>query len=125
MRMRRGRSARASALTRALATAELSSKAAMLDFARKTAGEWMRQGVPYVTPLEVLDLLNGGGNGTMAGRPGADPPQAVQAHPRDAERDPVTGCLPVTAPQTGPEKVQAAIKAARGGEAPRGPVGYA
>jgi len=39
--------------------------------------------------------------------------------------DPLTGCLPAAAPQTGLDRVQDAVRRARGGEAPTPPQGYA
>lgn len=91
-----------------------------LELAARVLESWRRQGVQQVGILEVLDLLSGSGDGTVN-------EQAVvarPAHPREAERDPVTGCLPVTAPKTGLDKVAGAVEASRGGPPPPAVQGY-
>lgn len=94
-----------------------------LDLAVRVLESWRRQGIQQVSILEVLDLLSGNGDGTMTERAGAAQPRPV--HPREAERDPVTGCLPVTAPKTGLDKVAEAVEASRGGPPPPAVQGYA
>lgn len=71
----------------------------------------------HVSSVMVLDLLNPRGMWRFVTKP--DP---VTASPDDV--DPLTGCKPVTA-KSGPDKVQDAVRAARGGPAPPQVQGYA
>ena len=100
---------------------------AKLHDAITTVKAWHRAGVPALTPLEVMDLLLNGvlssGNMREPGEEGSPPAQAAP-HPRDDERDPLFGTLPVTAPKSGPDRVQAAVTDHRGGAGPPGVQGY-
>lgn len=110
-------------LQEALARSELTENARAkrrLDDAIATAEAWQRAGIRTLSIMEVMDLLHG--HHDDARQADAKPPAV---HPREAERDPVTGCLPVTAALTGLDKVQAAVQASRGGPAPPQIQGYA
>jgi hypothetical protein len=71
------------------------------------------QGQQTITIRKAMELLGVTWRDPAPDRP-AQPPGT----------DPLTGCAPVI-PQTGPERVQAAVERARGGPAPVQPQGYA
>lgn len=70
----------------------------------------------HVSSVLVLDLLNPRGMWRFT-----DKPEPVAA---EDDLDPLTGCKPVTA-RSGPDKVQDAIRDARGGPPPPAVQGYA
>jgi hypothetical protein len=72
-----------------------------------------------VSSALVLDLLNPRGMWRFI-----DKQPVQQAAPDDDDVDPITGCKPVTA-RSGPDRVQDAVRAARGGPAPPPVQGYA
>jgi hypothetical protein len=74
-----------------------------------------------VSAAKVLDLLNPAGMWRYINHD-TEPMPASPVTEDDV--DPMTGCKPVTA-RSGPERVQDAIKQARGGPAPSAPQGYA
>lgn len=71
-----------------------------------TVSAWHRAGVPALTPLEVIDLLANGVRDAEGPAEEGTPPglASAQPHPREAERDPLFGTLPVTAAPQGPRQ---------------------
>lgn len=85
-----------------------------LDHAISYLGALADQGQTHITVRKAMELL---------GVTWRDPGPADRPAPPEGA-DPITGCAPVTA-QTGLDRVQAAVRAARGGPAPRNPQGFA
>lgn len=90
-----------------------SPEAEVLGHAISYLGALADQGQETITVRKAMELL---------GVTWQEPQTETSALPPGA--DPLTGCKPVTA-QSGPEKVQAAVRAARGGPAPVPPQGFA
>jgi hypothetical protein len=65
---------------------------ARLHDAITTVEAWHRAGIKQLHPLEVIDLLT-----DKQKPPEEGTPAAPVVHPQDDGRDPMTGCLPVTA----------------------------
>lgn len=87
---------------RALARAldDTSAQAALARITM-TLAEHRATGSEYVLIDQVLDLVNPRGNWRTGFRPPAPAGHADQIHSVDPAADPLTGCLPVTAPGAG------------------------
>lgn len=86
-----------------------------IDRAVQTLTALAAFGHEQVPVSRVLELL-----GHKPDEPDRPPPPEL-----DPRADPMTGCLPVTAQPSGLDRVQEAVRAARGGDPPAQPRGFA